>query len=357
MAYGLSDPRVASPQMTPQTAPQTTIVGSNPSDNPKTYRPDAGRSMTDDEYATWQTSQRQSATGDPRTAPGIGQPQPISDSRAYDAQGHYRPGTDPAAQAPTAPAAPAAAAAPPSGPGYTPIDPSLYGLPYGEDIMRGLQSRVGDVLGRDPTTDPFYQRQSALADMMQRYATGQESVSQLQLRQAADANIAQQMAMAASARPGQAQLAALTAAQNAGTINTQLAGQSALAGIQERAAAQNALSGLLGTTRGQNLQFGSQQDQAFQQAMAQGLATSQLMQQGNMGFAGASSAQELAYKQMAQQLLIQQMQIAAQKGSPLDAGLKAAGDAVTWYLTHGGGGSAPTSNVLPGGVGSTGAPY
>src|SRR5215831_16705283 len=227
IAYGYNRSMLTQNRVTPQSAQTTDQTGAGDEVNLQPYSPPPPRAVPG-----WASNSRPLGTG----------------IRGEGSANYYQ--YQPQGQGQGA----APASAPPSGPGYTPIDPSLYGLPYGEDIMRGLQSRVGNVLGRDPTTDPFYQRQSALADMMQRYATGQESVSQLQLRQAADANIAQQMAMAASARPGQAQLAALTAAQNAGTINTQLAGQSALAGIQERAAAQNALSGLLGTTRGQNLQ-------------------------------------------------------------------------------------------------------
>lgn len=98
--------------------------------------------------------------------------------------------------------------------------------------------------------------QLSLIDQLSKYATGKESVSQLQLKQAADQNIAQQMAMAASARPGGGGMAARMASQNAGNINTQLAGQSAIAGLQERQANAAQLQQLLGTARGQDESLG-----------------------------------------------------------------------------------------------------
>jgi len=221
----------------------------------------------------------------------------------YSATGGYGGGTtvteyNPVTNQATPPTqAPAPAGPPPP----DMIQRSDYALPYGQDIMGALRNRATDVLGRTNDSD-VRQQQMALAGMLNRYATGQDSVSQQQLRQAADANIASQMAMAAGARPGGAQLAALNAAQNAGAINTQLAGQQALAGINERYQAQNALGQLLSGTRGQDLTFGQQNDAAYQQALAQQLATAQLMQQGSMGYSQALQQREALRQQLATQL-------------------------------------------------------
>lgn len=90
-------------------------------------------------------------------------------------------------------------------------------------------------------------------DYMRKVARGEESVSQVQLSQALQQNQAAQQSMAASARPGNAAMAARTAAMNAGRQGAGLAGQQAVAGIQERQAAQNALSQMLMQQRQQEL--------------------------------------------------------------------------------------------------------
>lgn len=84
-------------------------------------------------------------------------------------------------------------------------------------------------------------------------ATGKESVSAMQLAQANQQNQAQQQSMAAGARPGNAAMAARSAAMNAGRQSAGLAGQQAIAGIQERQAAQSALSRALLGERGQDV--------------------------------------------------------------------------------------------------------
>lgn len=85
-------------------------------------------------------------------------------------------------------------------------------------------------------------------------ASGQNSVSAEQLRQAAAQNQAQQLSIAAGAGgTPNAAAAARTAAIQAGRIGAGLAGQQAIAGIQERNAAANALTNALGTYGGQAL--------------------------------------------------------------------------------------------------------
>lgn len=85
-------------------------------------------------------------------------------------------------------------------------------------------------------------------------ASGKVSVSAEQLRQALGQNMSAQRSMAASASPQNAQMAALMASRNAMSAGAGLAGQQALAGIQERQAAQQALAQLLLQQRQQELQ-------------------------------------------------------------------------------------------------------
>lgn len=92
--------------------------------------------------------------------------------------------------------------------------------------------------------------QAQLADVLRRQMMGQDSLSAAQLRQSTDRNLAQQQAMAASARPGGGAMAARMAMQNAGRINQGLAGQQAMAGIAERQAAAQGLGGVLQGARG-----------------------------------------------------------------------------------------------------------
>jgi len=80
---------------------------------------------------------------------------------------------------------------------------------------------------------------------LQRTASGQNSVSAEQLRQALQQNLAAQRSMAAGASPQNAAMAARTAAIQSGRLGAGLAGQQALAGLQERNQAQQALTGAI----------------------------------------------------------------------------------------------------------------
>jgi hypothetical protein len=84
-------------------------------------------------------------------------------------------------------------------------------------------------------------------------ANGQNSVSAMQLQQAAQANQAQQASMAAAASPNNAPMAARNAAMNAGRIGYGLAGQQAVAGLQERNQATSQLANFIGNLRGQDV--------------------------------------------------------------------------------------------------------
>ena len=101
-----------------------------------------------------------------------------------------------------------------------------------------------------------------VTDQLGRLARGEDSYSAMQLRQALGQNLAAQQAMAAGARPGNAAMAARTAAMNQGRLSAGLAGQQALAGIAERQSAVQSLGNVLGSMRGQDLQaaLGSRQN-------------------------------------------------------------------------------------------------
>lgn len=88
---------------------------------------------------------------------------------------------------------------------------------------------------------------------LQRIARGEESVSAMQLGQSLQKNQAAQQSMAAGARPGNAAMAARTAAMTAGRQGAGLAGQQAVAGLQERQQAQMALQQALLQQRQQEL--------------------------------------------------------------------------------------------------------
>lgn len=82
---------------------------------------------------------------------------------------------------------------------------------------------------------------------------GQNSVSALQLQQALQQNQAAQQSMAAGASPRNAAMAARTAMINSANLGAGLAGQQALAGLQERNAAAQQLGGLQLQQTGQDL--------------------------------------------------------------------------------------------------------
>lgn len=85
-------------------------------------------------------------------------------------------------------------------------------------------------------------------------ANGQNSVSAEQLRQGNQQALSGQRSFAASASPQNAAMAARTGAMQMGRLNSALAGQQAVAGLQERNQAQQALGQLQLGQSGQNLQ-------------------------------------------------------------------------------------------------------
>ena len=89
---------------------------------------------------------------------------------------------------------------------------------------------------------------------LQAQANGSNSVSAMQLKQSLGQALAQQQALQAGADPRNQAAAARQAMINSGRLSSGLAGQQALAGLQERNQAQAALASALLGARGQDVQ-------------------------------------------------------------------------------------------------------
>ncbi len=96
----------------------------------------------------------------------------------------------------------------------------------------------------------------ARREYLKKLASGEISVSREQLRQGLQQNLAGQRSMAAGAAPNNAAMAARTAAMQMGRLGSGLAGQQAVAGLQERQAAEKALADMILQERGQDIQVG-----------------------------------------------------------------------------------------------------
>ncbi len=106
---------------------------------------------------------------------------------------------------------------------------------------------------------------SAQRDYLRRLASGQDSVSAEQLRQGLQQNLGAQRSLAAGASPQNSTMAARTAAIQSARLGGAMAGQQALAGLQERQSAQQALSNMIMQQRQQDLQAALQSRQTAQQ--------------------------------------------------------------------------------------------
>lgn len=89
-------------------------------------------------------------------------------------------------------------------------------------------------------------------EVLRRLASGQDSLSREQLRQGVQQNQAAQSSMAAGASPQNAAMAARTAAIQSARIGSGMSGAAALAGIQERQAANQGLANMILQQRGQD---------------------------------------------------------------------------------------------------------
>ncbi len=155
---------------------------------------------------------------------------------------------------------------------YAGVDRGNYNLPGYEQYAQSTQ-QFADTRGGGP----FRAGQERLAGRLERMGTGQDSYSKEQLRQSMGRLQSQQMSMAAGAPSSQNALAQRLAMRNASRIGGGLAGEQALAGIQERNAANMALGGMLGQARGQDTQ-------AYLGGTELGLRAAGMQQQGGMNY-------------------------------------------------------------------------
>lgn len=123
----------------------------------------------------------------------------------------------------------------------------------------GMSSWVADQA--DARSQALGAEAQARRDYLRRIASGQDSVSSEQLRQGLQQNVAAQRSMAASAPPSQSGMAARTAAIQSARLGSGMAGQQAVAGLQERQAAERSLADMILQQRGQEVQtmLGSRQ--------------------------------------------------------------------------------------------------
>ncbi len=129
-------------------------------------------------------------------------------------------------------------------------------------------------------------------DHMRGQMQGQHSVSAEQLRQSLGQNLANQQSMMAGASPQNAAMAARTGAMQMGRIGSGLAGQQALAGLQERNQAAGQLSQMQLGQQGQDIQAGLGGFGAANQGWGAAMGTPEKTWGGMLGGAigGAASA-------------------------------------------------------------------
>lgn len=129
-------------------------------------------------------------------------------------------------------------------------------------LLAEQANRAGHFAGQGETGfRSFNTNMDAYRQGLQRLASGQDSLSREQLRQGLQQNLAAQQAMAASANPNNAAMAARSAANNMARSGYGMSGQAAMAGIQERNAANQLLGGALTNQGNMNLQAALQSRQ------------------------------------------------------------------------------------------------
>jgi hypothetical protein len=169
---------------------------------------------------------------------------------------------------------------------YSGVNQGNFSLPGADARGNQLASRAN---GMAPTSQ-WSGGQQMLGNYLQGQMQGQNSLAALQARQAADRNISQAQGFAASARPGNAQLAGLQASQMAGQLNAGVAGQANLAGVAERNAAAMAYGNLAQGARQQDIDASLRQQAINQGWSAQELENARLQQAGMMGYEGNRTA-------------------------------------------------------------------
>ncbi len=128
------------------------------------------------------------------------------------------------------------------------------GADYRNQLLQSGQQAGAFATGAQQGFNQYGQQAQASLDYLRGQMMGNNSVSAEQLRQALMQNQATQRAMAASASPQDAAMAAQTAMMNSARLGYGMSGQAATAGLQERNQAAQNYGALLSQLRGQNLQ-------------------------------------------------------------------------------------------------------
>jgi hypothetical protein len=179
------------------------------------------------------------------------------------------------------------------------VDQGNFALPgadargaYASGQMQGAQGRQApqSAAAYSNAGGAFRNAQFGALDRLGRQMAGQESLSREQFRASTDAGAREQRSMAASANPNNAAMMARIASQNVGRMNQGFGAQAAMLGIQERNAAANALAGIAGQGRGQDMQQ-SQFNAGQRQQNAQFNVGAQLNQQGMNDHCGLGMGQ------------------------------------------------------------------
>src|SRR5262249_11352646 len=113
---------------------------------------------------------------------------------------------------------------------------------FAEQAQRGLATLSDETSQQRNFLRDLATGKGAALEPLQRLASGQDSISAEQLRQGLQQNVAAQRSLAAGAAPANAAMAARTASIQAARLGSGMAGQQAIAGLQERQQAQQALS-------------------------------------------------------------------------------------------------------------------
>ena len=122
------------------------------------------------------------------------------------------------------------------------------------DYAKAIQQAQGGAFAANGMSTQTAGQQAALAQALQDQAAGKgPSLTQMQLQQATQANAAQYAGAIASQRGINPALAARMVGQNAANMNQQMAGQSAIARLQEQMQARAQLGDVLGQQRAQDI--------------------------------------------------------------------------------------------------------
>lgn len=174
----------------------------------------------------------------------------------------------------------------------------------------GSTSATGSATIDKTDQDETRRRQLEFADYLTKQGTGEGSyVADAQWAAATDRNLAQQQALAASARGGDAAMAARGAAQNVSAFGQQAAQQATIGKLEEQSAARAQLGELITSARASDVGLASTQAQLEQIGLtataaaenASTLLQAQLNQEGLSKTAAAQNATAMLQAQLEQQ--------------------------------------------------------